>query len=123
MEKEQQLVAAPEGQKRPSHIRDLVLKIWDVCAEHIALSQVTDIIAISLDHMVARARIEEVNRDVNGGLIALDPAYRLTKRTILRSIYNEARKFPNYHYATLGVDEVRIVTTDQKNFKVRISEE
>lgn len=51
------------------------------------------------------------------------PLERLTKRALLRLIYKTARSYPNYHYATLGDGEVRIVTTDQKHFKIKVTEE
>lgn len=52
------------------------------------------------------------------------PLHRLTKRGLVRAVYLLARTYPNYNYATISGDgELRIVTTDQKNFKVKVTEE
>ena len=52
---------ASSSERRPSHLRDLIQKIEAASHGHIAYSQAYDVIQIALDHLAARARIEEFN--------------------------------------------------------------
>lgn len=106
-----------------SKIRDLSRLLYDLAISHVSYSQVADIVNNATDHMAARARIEELNRSDGIPLAVLETSYRITRRSLLNVTYKMARTFPNFHYATLGTNEVRIVTTDLKHFKVSVTEE
>jgi hypothetical protein len=44
-----------------SHLRDLIRKIEEVAHGHMAYSQACDVLRVALDHLAAKARIEEFN--------------------------------------------------------------
>lgn len=48
---------------RRSLIRDLIPQIERIAREHPCYSQVNDIIRVTIDHMAARARIEELHQE------------------------------------------------------------
>jgi hypothetical protein len=111
---------------RMSELRDLVKRIEDATTGHPAFSSAAAVIANAVDHLSAIARVEEFN---SGTSLAdtLETSRLLTKVSLARRIYDLVALYPNFESASMGFDgssgNIRIVTRDQRRYRIAITEE
>jgi hypothetical protein len=68
--------------------------------------------------------LERLAREPIDGIVpVLKTSPSLSKRTLARHIYDLARTFDDFHYATLGDGELRVVTKGGQHFRITVTEE
>jgi hypothetical protein len=68
--------------------------------------------------------LERLARQPIDGIVpVLKTSPSLSRRTLARHIYDLARTFDDFHYATLGDGELRIVTNNGEHFRITVTKE
>lgn len=91
--------------------------------EKLQRSEVERLNAIADDIERALTELRYRGRNFAGQTLVLKTSPSITRRSLARNIYELARKFEGFQYAILGDGDVRIVTVDQKRFRVTVTEE
>lgn len=83
--------------------------------------EVLNAIADDIERALKELRYQKRNSIVRDPVLKTSPS--ITRRSLARNIYELARTFVGFQYAILGDGDVRIVTVDQKCFRVTVTEE